>query len=95
MINGGAADGLSKVFELLFNNWDEDLNDVQDREGLLVEEFVYGPPIAQIKPKGISVVPVKLDAEGILAHGDGSLSHVLQTWNSAVGKRPHVVYVIP
>ncbi|KAJ5419290.1 uncharacterized protein N7487_002840 [Penicillium crustosum] len=95
MINGGAADGLSKVFELLFNNWDADLNDVRDREGLLVEEFVYGPPIAQIKPKGINVVPIKMDAEGILAHGDGSLSHVLQTWNSALGKRPHVVYVIP
>lgn len=95
MINGGAADGLSKIFELLFNNWDEDLKNVHDREGLLVEEFVYGPPIAQIKPKGINVVPVKMDAEGMLAHGDGSLSYVLQTWNSALGKRPHVVYIIP
>ncbi|CZR65785.1 related to aromatic amino acid aminotransferase 1 [Phialocephala subalpina] len=50
MINGGSGDGLSKIYELLFNPWDKDLSGVRDREGLLVEEFVYAPPLAQIKP---------------------------------------------
>ncbi|KAH6983561.1 aromatic amino acid aminotransferase [Ilyonectria sp. MPI-CAGE-AT-0026] len=95
MINGGSADGLWKVYELLFNHWDKDLNKIQDREGLIVEEFVYGPPIAQIKPRDVNIVPVKMDAEGMLAYGTGGLQDVLQNWDYTRGKRPHVVYIIP
>ncbi|KPM38666.1 hypothetical protein AK830_g7899 [Neonectria ditissima] len=95
IISGGSADGLSKVFELLFNPWDEDLNDVRDRQGLLVEEFVYGPPIAQVKPKNVNIVPVKMDGAGMLAYGNGSLYEILQNWDPSKGSRPHVVYLIP
>ncbi|KAK7416721.1 hypothetical protein QQX98_005047 [Neonectria punicea] len=91
----GSADGLSKIFELLFNPWDEDLSHVRDREGLIVEGFVYGPPVTQIKPKDVNIAPVKMDAQGMLAYGTGSLFEVLQNWDPAQGKRPHVVYVIP
>ncbi|KAJ0117905.1 Pyridoxal phosphate-dependent transferase major region subdomain 1 [Diaporthe amygdali] len=95
IIDGGSADGLSKVFELLFNPWNQDLDDIQNREGLIVEDFVYGPPLSQIRPKNVNIVPVTMDAEGMLAHGAGSLSDVLQNWDFSKGKRPHVVYTIP
>lgn len=95
MINGGSADGLSKVYELLFNYWDEDVNNIRDREGLLIEEFVYGPPIAQLRPRDVNIVPVKMDMEGMLAHGPGGLLDVLENWDPSRGKRPHAVYLIP
>lgn len=95
MINGGSADGLSKIYELLFNSWDEDLNDVRDREGLIVDEFVYSPPITQIRHRGVNIVPIMTDSQGMLAYGVGGLSDVLQNWDSARGKRPHALYLIP
>ena len=95
MINGGSADGLSKIFEVIFNYWDKDLNHVRDREGLIVEEFVYAPPLAQIRPRDVNIVPIKMDSEGMLADGAGGLLEVLETWDFANGKRPHAVYIIP
>lgn len=95
MINGGSADGLSKIYELLFNYWDKDLNDVRDREGLIVEEFVYAPPIAQVRQRDVNIVPIRIDSQGMLAYGTGSLFDVLQNWDSAQGKRPHALYIIP
>ncbi|KAH8893574.1 aromatic amino acid aminotransferase [Thozetella sp. PMI_491] len=95
LINGGSADGLAKIYELLFNPWDQDVNDFSDREGLLVEEFVYAPPIAQIRPKDVNVVPVKMDMEGLLAHGPGGLLDVVKNWDVSRGKMPHVLYLIP
>ncbi|KAF4472869.1 Pyridoxal phosphate-dependent transferase major region subdomain 1 [Fusarium albosuccineum] len=95
IIDGGSADGLSKVFELLFNPWDQDLDDAQNRESLIVEEFVYGPPVTQVKPKKVNIIPVTMDLEGMLVHGPGSLSDVLQNWDPAKGRRPHVLYTIP
>ncbi|OHE96500.1 aromatic amino acid aminotransferase [Colletotrichum orchidophilum] len=95
IIDGGSADGLSKVFDLLFNTWDKDLDDIRNREGLLVEEFVYGPPVAHARTKDVNIVPLKMDDEGMLAHGTGSLSDILQSWDHMNGKRPHVLYTIP
>lgn len=95
MINGGSADGLWKIYELLFNPWDEGLNNIRDREGLLVEEYVYAPPIAQAKPKDINIVPIKMDHQGMLAYGPNSLYDTLSHWELNKGKRPHAVYLIP
>ena len=95
MINGGSADGLSKVYELFFNHWDEGKDDVREREGLLVEEFVYAPPVAQINSRAANIVPVKMDDEGMLAYEPGGLNDTLEGWDVANGKRPHVVYLIP
>ncbi|KAK4947609.1 hypothetical protein LTR10_013555 [Elasticomyces elasticus] len=95
MINGGSADGLSKIYEVIFDHWDREYNDVRDREGLIVEEFVYAPPVASIPHRDINIVPVRMDSEGRLAYGDGSLSDVLRKWDPAKGKRPHALYIIP
>ncbi|KAF5020254.1 hypothetical protein F66182_7732 [Fusarium sp. NRRL 66182] len=95
MIDAGSADGLAKVFDLLFNPWDEDLDHVGNRQGLMVDEFVYGPPLNQVRPKNVNMVPITMDVEGMLAYGAGSLSATLQSWDPARGKRPHVLYTIP
>lgn len=95
VICGGSADGLSKIYDLLFNEWDSTVNRLQDREGLLVEEMVYIPPIAQTKHKDVNIVPVKMDAEGMIVDGSGGLLDVLESWNEADGKRPHALYLIP
>ncbi|KAF4333866.1 aromatic amino acid aminotransferase [Fusarium beomiforme] len=95
ILDSGSSDGLNKVFELLFNPWDQDLDDVRNREGLLVEDFVYGPPLNQVRPKNLNIVSISMDHEGLLAHGQGSLFEVLKNWDPAKGKRPHVLYTIP
>lgn len=95
LINGGSADGLAKVFELLFNHWDQATNSTAERESLLVEKFVYAPPIAQAAPRDINIVPVMMDAEGIVVDGPEGLLDVLENWRSSKGKRPHVLYLIP
>lgn len=95
VITSGSADGLSKVYDILFNEWDETVNDRKDREGLMVEEMVYAPPIAQIRHKDVNIVPVRMDAEGMQTAGRGGLLDVLENWDYAKGKRPHVIYLIP
>ncbi len=95
MITGGSADGLAKIYDVLFDHWDEAVNAVRDREGLIVEEFVYAPPIAQVKPRDVNIVPIKMDDEGMLAYGAGGLFEVLDQWDSAQGRRPHAIYIIP
>lgn len=95
MINGGSADGLAKIYELLFNTWEEGVHEIGNREGLIVEEFVYAPPIAQIKTRDVNIVAVKMDAEGLLAYGPGSLFEVLESWDYTIGRRPHAIYIIP
>ncbi|KAF8856758.1 hypothetical protein BDZ45DRAFT_691471 [Acephala macrosclerotiorum] len=77
MINCGSADDLSKIYELLFNPCDKDTNDVRDREGLIVEEFIYAHALVLLRPKDLNILPVKTNGEGMLAHSADSLLDVL------------------
>lgn len=95
IVSGGAADGLAKVFDVFFNAWDEDVNSIEQREGLLVEEFTYPAALAQVRHKDVNIVSVKMDSEGMLADGVGGLSDVLKNWESSKGKRPHMLYIVP
>lgn len=95
IISGGSADGLAKVYDVFLNAWDEGVHRIEDREGLLVEEFVYPPAIAQARSRNPNIVAVKMDAEGALAYGDGSLLDVLSKWDDSKGKRPHILYTVP
>lgn len=95
MIDSGSADGLWKIYELLFNPWDQHSNDIREREGLMIEEFVYSPPLLQLKPKDVNIIPINMDDQGMLAHGPGSMFEALDTWDPAKGRRPHAVYLIP
>ena len=95
IISGGSADGLAKVYDVFFNFWDKDVHRVEDREGLLVEEFVYPPALAQVRSRDPNIVPVKMDTEGALADGPGGLLDVLENWDFTKGKRPHMFYSVP
>lgn len=90
----GSTDGFSKTLEAFTNVWDEDRDWIRDREGVLCEEFAYMNAIQAFRPRGLAVVPVKIDAEGMLAEGKGGLRDVLENWDKFKGKRPHLMYTV-
>ena len=90
----GSTDGFCKAIEALSNTWNEDRDWVGHREGLLVEEFCYMNAIQTAKPRGLNIVPVAIDDEGMLAHGKGGLFDVLNGWDKSKGKRPHMIYTV-
>lgn len=90
----GSTDGFSKTVELLSNVWVEGKDPVEDQPGLLVEEFCYMNAVQTARPRGSSMVPVKVDDEGMKASGKGGLQDVLETWDDSKGKRPHLMYTV-
>ena len=94
ILSCGSTDGFSKTLEALSNTWNEDRDWIGYREGLLVEEFCYMNAIQAAKPRGLNIVPIAIDDQGIKAHGKGSLFEVLNTWDEAKGKRPHMMYTV-
>ncbi|KAL8711739.1 MAG: hypothetical protein Q9220_003910 [cf. Caloplaca sp. 1 TL-2023] len=90
----GNTDGFSKAMEALNNVWVEGHDPVQDREGLLVEEFCYMGAVQTAKPRGLNIVPVAIDDEGMTATGPGGLEDVLANWDHSKGKRPHLMYTV-
>ena len=46
------------------------------------------------RPRGLQVVPVKIDVEGMLPSGPGGLEDVLENWDESKGKRPHLMYTV-
>ena len=90
----GSTDGFSKAIEALSNTWNEDRDWIGHREGLLVEEFCYMNAIQAVKPRGLNIVPIAIDDEGMVAHGKGGLFDVLDSWDKSRGKRPHLIYTV-
>ncbi|KFA63217.1 hypothetical protein S40285_04911 [Stachybotrys chlorohalonatus IBT 40285] len=90
----GSTDGFSKVAEMIVEPWFPDRDDVKDRPGMLCEAFVYSGPLAAIKPKGVQVVAVEYDEQGMLASGPGGLEEVLTTWDYTRGRLPHFLYTV-
>jgi hypothetical protein len=90
----GSTDGFCKALEALSNTWNEDRDWIGYRQGLLVEEFCYMNAVQAAKPRGLNIVPVAIDDEGMKAHGKGGLYDVLDTWDTAKGKRPHMIYTV-
>ena len=89
----GSTDGFSKSIEALSNAWSEG-DPIALREGLLVEEFAYMGAIQTARPRGMNIVPVAIDEEGMCAEGVGALSDVLENWDTSKGKRPHLLYTV-
>ncbi|OBT85885.1 hypothetical protein VE02_04471 [Pseudogymnoascus sp. 03VT05] len=94
ILTNGALDGLSKAIECLSNPWDKSRDWVSDREGVLCEEFSFMSSIQSMRPRGLQIVPVKVDTEGMLPGGPGGLRDVLENWDTKKGKRPHLMYTI-
>lgn len=90
----GNTDGFAKTIESLMNVWREGRDPIEEKQGLLVEEFFYSPPAICVKPMGANVVPVGMDDEGMRATGKGGLEDVLENWDHARGRRPHVMYTV-
>ena len=92
----GSTDGFAKTIECFTNPWIPG-KPIAEREGLLCEEFAYMNAIQTARPRGMNIVPVAIDAEGMLAHGHTrSLYNVLSKWNVEKdgGKRPHIMYTV-
>ena len=87
----GSTDGFAKIIEALTNTWSQDHDKLQDKEGLLVEEFAYMNAVQATRPRGLNIVPVKVDDEGMTASG---LEDVLEGWDESKGKRPHLIYTV-
>ena len=90
----GNTDGFSKTLEALTNVWSEERNPTEEKEGLLVEEFAYMNAIQAARPRGMNIVPVRIDDEGMCAQGPGGLLDVLENWDPTRGKRPHLIYTV-
>ncbi|CAK7220639.1 hypothetical protein SCUCBS95973_004227 [Sporothrix curviconia] len=94
LLTVGSTDGLAKTLELFVDNWNPVRDDISTRPGLLCESFIYGNVLSQIAPKGMQVVPVEADADGMVPYGPGSLEDVLANWDPSQGRRPHVMYTV-
>ncbi|KAK5694653.1 hypothetical protein LTR97_009243 [Elasticomyces elasticus] len=94
ILTNGNTDGFSKVLQALTNEWSEEKDWLRDREGLLVEEFCYMNAIGAARPRGLNIVPVGIDDEGMRAEGKGGLRDVLEHWDTKKGKRPHLMYTV-
>ncbi|KAI4281702.1 MAG: hypothetical protein L6R38_003484 [Xanthoria sp. 2 TBL-2021] len=90
----GSTDGFSKTIEALSNVWSEGHDPVDEREGIVVEEFCYMNAIQAVRPRGLNIVPITIDDEGMKASGEGGLEHVLDNWDENRGKRPHLMYTV-
>ena len=90
----GSTDGFSKAIDALSNPWIEGRDWTRDREGLLVESFAYMNAVQTARPRGLNIVPVAIDDEGMQADGKGGLEDVLENWDESRGKRPHLIYTV-
>ncbi|KAJ2894314.1 hypothetical protein MKZ38_007730 [Zalerion maritima] len=92
----GSTDGFAKTVELLVDTWLPSFQGDEEREGILVEKFVYPNILGQTGPKGVVPVKVEMDEGGMLAAGKGGLKDVLENWD--VGrrgcKRPRLMYTV-
>jgi DNA-binding transcriptional MocR family regulator len=90
----GSTDGFSKTLDLFVNNWSPEKDDIRERPGLLCENFVYGNVLSQSAPHGVQTVAVEADEGGMVVGGKGGLIDVLENWDPARGKRPHLMYTV-
>ncbi|KAI4087650.1 MAG: hypothetical protein LQ344_006648 [Seirophora lacunosa] len=90
----GSTDGFAKTIEALTNNWVEGEDPVENRPGMIVEEFCYMNAVQTARPRGLCIVPVTIDNEGMVAGGHGGLEEVLAGWDKSKGKRPHLMYTV-
>ncbi|KAL9125130.1 MAG: hypothetical protein Q9217_005619 [Psora testacea] len=89
----GSTDGFAKSLEALSNTWSEG-DPIHMREGMLVEEFAYMNAIQAARPRGLNIVPVAVDEEGMCPEGPHGLLDVLENWDTGKGKRPHLMYTV-
>lgn len=90
----GSTDGFSKTIQCFNNEWTEGRDPIEEREGLLVEEFAYMNAVQTARPRGMNIVAVRLDDDGMVPDGPGGLEDVLANWDFSKGRRPHMLYTV-
>jgi DNA-binding transcriptional MocR family regulator len=90
----GNTDGFAKCIQAFVDEWHESEDPVSERGGCLCEEYAYMNAIQQVRPKGLNIVPVGVDDEGMRAQGPGGLKDVLENWDFSKGKMPHIMYTV-
>jgi DNA-binding transcriptional MocR family regulator len=90
----GSTDGFSKTIQALSNEWAAEHDPIDEKPGILVEQYCYMNAIQTAKPRGLNIVPVAIDSEGMLAKGKGGLEDVLENWDFSRGRRPHLMYTV-
>lgn len=93
LLTCGSTDGFNKAIQALNNEWHAG-DPVEDREGILCEEYAYMNAIQGCRPRGLNVVPVAVDDEGMCASGPRGLQEVLEGWDYSKGKLPHLLYTV-
>ncbi|KAK4204278.1 putative aromatic amino acid aminotransferase [Triangularia verruculosa] len=89
----GSTDGFAKALNLLVTPW-RDTDPIEERPGMLCENYVYTNIPNQATPLGVQMVPVKSDEDGMAVSGPGGLEDVLANWDTTKGKRPHIMYTV-
>ena len=85
LLTCGNTDALGKVMQMIAERGDN----------MLVEEYTYPNAIQTADPYGVSMAPVRVDAEGMLAEGKGGLRDVLENWDHRrFGRRPRFMYTV-
>lgn len=94
----GSTDGFAKTIECFTETWTpESGKPPTERQALLCEEFAYMNALQTARPRGMQVVPVAIDAEGMLAYGHPKcLYNVLANWDVERdgSQRPHMMYTV-
>ena len=58
------------------------------------EEYTYMGGISTATGRGLNIVTVRADDQGMLAHGPGGLQELLADWDESKGRRPHLMYTV-
>jgi DNA-binding transcriptional MocR family regulator len=80
--------------EAFSDPWDKGEDSVEERQGIIVEEFAYMAAVQTSAPRGIQVVPVSVDSQGLNPSGPEGLEAVLKNWDPRNGRRPHMMYTV-
>ncbi|KAF1962420.1 PLP-dependent transferase [Byssothecium circinans] len=90
----GATDGFAKTIEALSEKWAEGHDPIESKPGMLVERYCYMNAVQTAAPRGVTIAPVEIDDEGMVAKGPGGLEDVLENWDYSKGRRPHLLYTV-
>ncbi|EPS44486.1 hypothetical protein H072_1537 [Dactylellina haptotyla CBS 200.50] len=87
MMTCGNTDAIAKSLDILADRTRGDK--------ILAEKFVYSGSTQAATVRGIEVVPVDVDKEGMVVEGDEGLQGILESWDvSRDGPRPHLMYTV-
>jgi DNA-binding transcriptional MocR family regulator len=94
LLSTGNTDGFAKVLLALSEEWRVGIDAPAVRQGILCEQFAYMTAIQAAAARGLNIVPVGMDEEGLRVKGKGGLRDVLENWDSSKGKQPHLIYLV-